>query len=126
MGSLSSIGGSVVDAHGDGIEAVKVTLGMLPNGPIVTKYTDGSGSFVFSDLRAGNYHVSVSKTGFAEDSRDISLKDNEKNEFTMSLKPGGIRDSITVLGGDERLDVFNGLGRMGEISGLAIYAGKKE
>lgn len=121
-----SIHGRVIDINGDIIDNAKVTLTPVPHGQAVTVYSNGAGEFVFSALSPGVYRLSVIKSGFSPVEREVNLSASEEQRVTLPLSPQGATVSVTVLPGDERPhNDFNGLARMSEVQGMALYAGKK-
>lgn len=127
--SEASIQGQVLDINGDSIENAKVTLKPVPDGQAVTVYSNGAGVFVFSALPPGIYRLTVTKSGFGPVERDVSLGASEAQKVTLALSPQGAAASVTVSGDlltrEEPQDDFNGLARMSEVQGMALYAGKK-
>lgn len=123
--SRVSIRGEVLDSNGDGIGDATVTLKPLPDGRAVTVQTSLHGSFVLSGLTAGRYTLTASKPGFVDVSREVSLRENEDPRIILSLMAEGARESITVSGRDALESEYNGMTRMSEVQGMAIYAGKK-
>jgi len=125
----SSIKGTVLDSNGDSLENAIVKLNHLPHGLAVTTRTRVGGSFVFTELSAGRYLVSVKNPGFIEASREIRLGENEDFKFIFSLTLDIVHASVTVPGeisaGDGIQPGLNGLARMGDVQGLAVYSGKK-
>lgn len=126
--SGTSIRGEVLDVNGDSIGNARVTLKPMPDGSAITVHTGAHGSFIFSDIPAGLYRLSVIKSGFVQVSRELSLGENEDHKLTFSLIPQGTHESVTVSGADGYegpQGEFNGLARMSEVQGMAVYAGKK-
>jgi Fe(3+) dicitrate transport protein len=118
----------VVDLNGDGVVDASVTVKSLQNGFVASSKTDDEGKFSFAGVAAGRYLITVTKSGFAESKKEMTLVDNERQRVNFSLSPGHIRDSVTVTA-EEKEDgpkgEFNGLARMSEVQGVAVYAGKK-
>ncbi len=127
--SEASIQGQVLDINGDIIENAKVILKPVSGGREVTVYSNGAGAFVFSALPPGVYRLLVTKTGFGQVERDVSLNASEAKRVSLSLSPMGATESVTVFedttGYERPQNDFNGLARMSEIQGTAIFAGKK-
>ena len=125
--SGASIQGQILDAHGDSIDNAKVTLKPVPDGQAVTVYSNSAGAFVFSALPPGVYKLSVTKSGFSQVEREVTLNASEAQKVTLLLNPQGATVSVTVSGvGDEGpQNHINGLARMSEVQGVVIYAGKK-
>ena len=122
--SNNSIRVQVVDVHGDRVEGAEVTLKPIPDGAPLAMHTDGGGLSVFSNLLSKRYLITVTKTGFAKAEREVNLDKDGSNDLTFSLTPTSIPYSVTVSDDGPRPD-FKGLGRMNEVQGMAIYAGKK-
>ena len=105
----SSIEVRLKDALGATIPAATVTVRALPDGVVMTKDTDDSGTTLFSGLRPGGYQIVVVKTGFIEIIRDVRLdpKDREELDFAMQVQ---FAESVTVVGtSDDVVNVLNGV-----------------
>jgi Fe(3+) dicitrate transport protein len=124
--SQGSIQGNVYDQNGDNIDGATAVLSPMPSGSSTSTVTRVGGSFSFKELRAGRYRVLVKKAGFTELIREIDLNGNEEIRLSFPLAPDTIRASMNIFEeGDGLQTVFNGLARMSDIHGSAIYAGKK-
>jgi Fe(3+) dicitrate transport protein len=123
------IQGKVLDLNGDRIEGAKVMLKQMPYGSVITAQTRNDGLFVFVGLSEGYYRVSVNKVRFVEVSSEIRLsKNGEIVELTFTLAPDTVRASMTIYSGlpiDGLEYQLNGLARMSDIQGMAVYSGKK-
>lgn len=123
---ISSISGNVHDQNGDMIAGAKVILNPLPNGERISMYTDSKGSFAFLGLSAGNYRILAQHSGFLEVSQEVHLTEGESQELKLSLKPKNLHYDMVIVGeGATEQAEINGLGRLSDVQGTAIYAGKK-
>ncbi|MDQ1560290.1 MAG: Fe(3+) dicitrate transport protein [Pyrinomonadaceae bacterium] len=117
------------DAHGDIVAGATVVSQLLPGGAVLTHQTGTDGSVTLLKLPPGQYRITVSKPGFAEIQREVSLSQSESSTMNVVLDPQGLNESVTVAGRapDEtgiKPDV-NGIARMEDVQGLMVYAGKK-
>jgi parallel beta-helix repeat protein len=91
--TLGSITGTVRDAGGKALAYAKVTLS---NG--LTTTTDADGKFVFEDVVAGDYSMTVSKDGYAPMTQDVSAAAGENHDIgTLAVGATAINSSSNDL-----------------------------
>jgi catecholate siderophore receptor len=102
--SLSSaIRGKVLDHNRAPIASAQVTVKGEKKTTTTTALTDQSGEFSLS-LEPGNYTVTISADGFAENSQIISIKDSTPTSLDVMLEVAGSNNSITVVGSDYQIN----------------------
>lgn len=82
-----NIAGTVIEigddnVAGDPIQGVTVTIN--PNSK--NTYTGSDGSFEFKDLEATNYKVSVQKSGYKTNFKDISVNAGETTKISLTME----------------------------------------
>ncbi len=103
----------------EGNIAANANVKLLPIG--TTKACDDDGYFQFSKLNQGKYQLLVTMTGYADYHTELSLS-NKNIELTIQLKPASATlQAVTVTARKSQ----NVSGRLRDVSGTAIYAGKK-
>jgi TonB-dependent receptor len=88
----SAITGRVLDSSGGILQGAQVQL--QPKG--VAAGSDERGEFLFTDLAAGDYKVSVSYVGFEAYQQDVKLDAGETKTLDIQLKITSQTDSIIV------------------------------
>ncbi len=95
-----TIKGVVYDAFTrTGLPGANVTI---PGSRLAT-FTDELGSFTFSGLEEGNYRLAVSFIGYAADTLEVTVKDDETSSLRIALHPKEINlpdIQITAESGD--------------------------
>jgi|GEM_PF-2660635 len=80
VNQLSQISGIVYNSQGEALAGVLVSLN---DGD--TMQTDESGSFMFNELLAGDYILSISKEGYVAKELEISLAEGENSSVDITL-----------------------------------------
>ena len=91
-----SLRGTVQDASGARIPSAKVVVQSSASKMQRQGQTEDRGEFRIDDLPAGAYHVTVSASGFADASADISIAVSSVREIAVTLKLAASAQSITV------------------------------
>jgi hypothetical protein len=92
-----SITGVVQDSSGAVVPNAQVTVTDTDTGLVLQRATNGSGVYVFSPLKIGNYRVSAAAKGFQTTQRDnLHLDAEQRLNVIMALKPGAVTDTVTV------------------------------
>lgn len=92
-----TITGVVQDTTGAVIGNANVTLTSLDMGQVLKVKTDGSGIFVFSPIKIGNYSVTASSAGFETTTKtNLHLSLQQRLNVTITLKPGATTETVTV------------------------------
>lgn len=91
--------GTVLDQSGAVIPGATVQIQNQGTGFAVKLTTNTSGSFIVPELPVGTYQVSASQTGFATRVvNNISLHASDRINVELKLRPGSVRQTITVTG----------------------------
>jgi Fe(3+) dicitrate transport protein len=97
-----------------------VTIYLLPDS--VQRVTNENGFFRFTKLAAGNYRIRVSMTGYKQQEQAVVLGDKHINvDIDLLGKDSALLTDVIVVGRKKE----SVSGRLGDVAGTAIYAGKK-
>src|SRR5260370_90186 len=92
-----AIVGLVQDASGAVVSNAQVTLTNVDNGLALQAQTDGSGNYVFSPVKIGNYNVTVTAPGFSRTTQEhIQLHVQDRIAVNIQLKTGETNMTVTV------------------------------
>jgi hypothetical protein len=81
-----------------------VTLTNEATGVSFTTQTNESGTYGFDLVQAGNYSITVEKQGFKKAlSKGNALNVNQPATVNVSLEPGGVTETVTVVGSVEQV-----------------------
>ena len=95
--NTADIVGRVLDPNGLAVPGAKVTVQSEATGQTRETTTNDSGEFVVALLPAGNYKVTVEKSGFSTKVYEkLVLAVGSKQDLEVSLALGAGRDVITV------------------------------
>ena len=94
--NTGEIGGVVRDDQGGVLPGTAVVARNQDSGQVVERVTDGEGRFFLPALRIGEWEVTVSLPGFAEQIRVVGLEIGStlSLEFTLGLE--GLTEQVTV------------------------------
>jgi hypothetical protein len=98
QGLTGQISGNVTDSGGGVLPGATVTLTNVGTNAVRDAVTDGSGHFVFPDLLAGTYDVTVGVDGFKTyEQKGIALASTERMALrTIVLQVGALSEQVTV------------------------------
>jgi hypothetical protein len=92
-----AITGVVQDSSGAVVPNAQVTVTNTDTGLVLQGTTNGSGFYVFSPLKIGNYTVSVTAQGFETTRREsLHLDAQQRLSIPIALKLGAVSDTVTV------------------------------
>ncbi|HET7102759.1 MAG TPA: TonB-dependent receptor [Terracidiphilus sp.] len=92
-----TITGVVQDPTGAVISKASVTLTSVDTGLVLKSTTDGSGVYVFSPVKIGNYSVTASAPGFATTTQtNLHLSLQQRLNVVVTLQPGATTQTVTV------------------------------
>src|ERR1039457_6618713 len=92
-----TITGVVQDASNAVIPGVQVSLTDTDTGLVLQNQTNGSGIYVFTPVKIGNYKISATSPGFATTTRENLHLDLEVPlNVVLVLKPGAVTETVTV------------------------------
>lgn len=103
-----AISGVVQDVSGGVLPGVSVTITSQERGVTRSAVTDANGRYVFPALAIGNYTVEANLSGFAPLRLTDNLVETEKTtSVTITLRVGGLTDTVTVTGETPIVDLTN-------------------
>lgn len=92
-----TITGVVQDPSGAVIPSANVTLTNVDLGQVLKTKTDGSGIYVFSPVKIGNYKVTVSAPGFETTTQtNLHLNLQQRLNVVVTVQPGAATQTVTV------------------------------
>ncbi len=92
--------GTVQDKTGAVIPGATVTLTDTDTGLTLTRQTNGSGIYVFSPVKIGNYNVSATASGFQTTTQQaVRLDIQQRLNVVLTLQPGAVSQTVTVPSG---------------------------
>lgn len=95
-----AITGVVQDSSGAAIANAHVTLTNTDTGLAFQGQTNGSGVYVFSPVKIGNYTVTANAPGFQTTlQQNVHLDMQQRLNLNLTLQPGAVSESVTVSGG---------------------------
>ncbi len=96
----ASVLGFVRDSSDAVIANCKVTLTDVATGVAKTVSSDSQGQYQFTDVQIGNYRISAELAGFSSvQTQPFSVTVNARQRVDVTMKPGGVSESVTVSGG---------------------------
>ena len=97
-----SLVGNVTDPNGAVVTGAKVDLTNVATGDLTTATTDDRGAYSFSDLQAGVYKVTISRTSFKTTVKeDVRIEANKTFRFDAQLEIGGLEETVLITSGQE-------------------------
>src|SRR6185295_18614927 len=98
QGLTGQISGSVQDSTGAAVVGAEVILANQGTGATRQVTSDQSGNFLFAQLLAGNYTLTISAAGFKKhEEKDLVLSSSERAVVRpITLELGAISESISV------------------------------
>ncbi len=92
-----TITGVVQDQQGAVISNAAVTLTNVDEGQVLKTKSDGSGIYVFSPIKIGNYKVSATAANFETTTQtNLHLDIQQRLNIVIVLKPGATTETVTV------------------------------
>jgi hypothetical protein len=92
-----TITGVVQDPSGAVVGNASVTLTNVDQGQILKSKSDGSGIYVFSPIKIGNYKITAAAPGFkATTQTDLHLSMQQRLNVVVTLTPGAVTETVTV------------------------------
>ena len=93
----ATVVGTIIDPHGLPVSGAEIALHNVDLGTTLTRKSNSTGSYEFSDIQIGTYTVSVNATGFAESvTKPFDLVVSARQRMDMPLKVGTATDTVTV------------------------------
>ena len=92
-----TITGVVQDVSNAVIPGVQVTLTDTDTGLVLQSKANGSGIYIFTPIKIGNYKISATSDGFATTTREnLHLDLEQRLNVVLVLKPGAVTETVTV------------------------------
>lgn len=93
------------DQRDEPLPGVAVALaGISLNGTLVHLITDDEGAFLFSNLAAGNYTVSINLQGFEAYEQNVAVPTGDPVDLTIELRPLALNETVTVSAESDDLE----------------------
>ncbi len=96
--------GRVLDESGGAMPGATVTLTSKSTNIAVTATADDTGGYQFLNVRVGDYTIEAQLQGFAVAKTDVTVTVGARQRVDLSLKVGGIGESIEVTGASRVLE----------------------
>lgn len=90
------IGGTVRDQAGAAVANALVKLMAAGGAEVSRSQTDATGQFSFNAVAAASYSVVVSKGGFEETRRELSVAPGQNHSLEIQLRVAALSESVTV------------------------------
>jgi hypothetical protein len=105
QGLTGQISGSVNDSTGSAVVGAEVVLTNQGTGATRQISSDQSGNFLFAQLLAGNYTLTITSAGFKKhEEKDVVLSSSERAVVRpITLELGAISESISVTAESAKL-----------------------
>jgi hypothetical protein len=124
-----SLTGNVVDPAGGAIPGARIELVNVATGIVKQATTDERGGYLFSDLQAGTYNVSIAAPSFSKViQKGIAIDVNTVRRLDARLQVAQVTESITVAASSvtlqtDRADVNTQIPRA-QVANLPLGAGR--
>jgi hypothetical protein len=103
--TFGSIRGIAADSTGAGIPGSAVTLRSVDQSATRTAVSDGSGNFIFENLKPGKYTVSVAHSGFSVTNlTGIALEARQDLRVTVTLAIASEGTEVNVVAGPDQIN----------------------
>lgn len=103
--TTGSIYGAVADSGGAAVPNSTVTAKDVETGAVLTTTTNGSGEYVFSNVKPGNYVVAGTAEGFkTQNQTGIVVAANQNVHVTFSLEVGATTETVDVTAATTLVD----------------------
>ena len=106
---MGTIEGTIKDPSGAVIPHAKVSITNEGTNFTITTTASGTGAFVFTPIRIGEYTVSAQAPGFAKALRPhLTLNIQQQLVVNLTLKPGAVTQTVEVTAAPPVLQTQNG------------------
>jgi hypothetical protein len=103
--SGATLSGNITDAQGGAVVDAKVSVRNVATSVTTDTVTNGSGAYNALNLKAGDYEVSVSASGFSTTKTKVTLTVGQKQELNLALTVGQVSQEIQVTGVAPQVDL---------------------
>lgn len=76
--------------------AKAILTGVTQNSEVITLFTDDSGNYKFSELKAGSYRLEISLEGFVAIKKNVIVGENQTVTENVRLELDGVTETVTV------------------------------
>ena len=94
--NFGSVSGRVADEQGAVVPEARVTARQLDTNHSSALQSDGAGRFRFPYLRVGRYEIVVSRSGFADATRPVTVTVGSAFELPVTLRVAGVDTAVSV------------------------------
>ena len=101
----SRIIGTLVDSSGGALPGVTVTVSSRATGAMRTAVSDADGAYVITNLSRGEYTVAAELSGFAPQTRTVTLGLGQVETVNLSLAVAGVQEAVTVTAAANVIDL---------------------
>jgi hypothetical protein len=92
-----AITGVITDNTGALVPGAHVTLTQVDTGLVLQQDANGSGAYVFSPVKIGNYTISATSQGFQTTTRaNLQLNIQQRLNVSLTLQSGAVSEQVTV------------------------------
>jgi Ca-activated chloride channel family protein len=88
--------GAITGPSGAPVPSAALSLKRLPSGPVITRRTGPDGRYLFAEIPAGEYELSVAASGFKTIVQRITLARSQRKALNLTLAAGEVNESISV------------------------------
>lgn len=97
----SNLQGEITTTIPDGTSASlpgakAILTGITQNSEAITLFTDDSGNYKFSELKAGSYRLEISLQGFVAIKKNVIVGENQTVTENVRLELDGVTETVTV------------------------------
>lgn len=105
QGETATVLGTVRDANGAVVTGATVTLRNVGTAISTVSATDSKGDYIFSNVRIGNYEITIEADGFDRTvAENINLTINSRQRVDLSLQVASTTEIVTVTGAADLLE----------------------
>ncbi|WP_058188825.1 TonB-dependent receptor [Terracidiphilus gabretensis] len=103
--ATGTVVGTITDSSQAVVAGAEVSITQMATGSVRTSVTNSTGSYRFDLLQAGNYVLSVKRSGFATETQKIELLVGTTETSNFSLKPGAASETVEVQASNPIVDI---------------------
>jgi hypothetical protein len=94
--NFGSVSGRITDEQGAVVPEARVVARQIDTNQAAEQLSDPSGRFRFPYLRVGRYEIVVSRAGFADATRAVTVSIGSAFELPMTLRVAGLDTTVSV------------------------------
>lgn len=93
------------DQREESLPGVAVALTGIPlNGTLIHVITDEEGAYLFGNLAAGNYSISINLQGFEAYEQNVTVSTGAQVDLLIELRPVALNETVTVSAEADDMD----------------------